>query len=111
MLHRRSLWIVASGAIALAGCQATPPDDEGRALRQDLRLIPDATTVQAVVPRNATFESLLRQQQLAPELAVAIVDSVRNVFNPRELRADQQYWVVRTLDGLFREFQIGRAHV
>ena len=105
MLHRRSLWIVASGAIALAGCQAAPPDDEGRALRQDLRLIPDATTVQAVVPRNATFESLLRQQQLAPELAVAIVDSVRNVFNPRELRADQQYWVVRTLDGLFREFR------
>lgn len=90
--------------LALAGCQARVAE-EGDALRQDVRLFVDATTVQAVVPRNATFESLLRQQQLAPELASSIVESVRGVFNPRELRADQQYWVVRTLDGLFREFR------
>lgn len=95
---------VVCAALMLAGCYSGS-SDEPRALREDVRLLAEATTIQAVVPRNATFESLLRQQELAPELASAVVSAVRNVFNPRELRANQQYWVVKTLDGLFREFR------
>lgn len=85
-------------------CQSAS-DDEARRVREDLRLVADVVTTQANVPRNATFESLLRQQQVAPEVAASVVDAIRGVFNPRHLRADQNYWVMRTLDGLFREFR------
>lgn len=95
--------IVLVGVLPCIGCQSA---DEGvRSLREDVRLATDAITTQAVVPRNATFESLLRQQELTPELAASVVDAVRDVFNPRHLRAEQTYWVTRTLDGLFREFR------
>jgi len=74
-------------------------------MREDIRLVSEAVTTQAVVPRNATFESLLRQQQVGPEMAASVVDAVRGVFNPRHLKADQSYWVTHTIDGLFREFR------
>src|SRR5690606_33551451 len=90
--------------LPVMACQSAS-DDEARRVREDLRLVVDVVTTQANVPRNATFESLLRQQQLAPEVAASVVDAIRGVFNPRHLRADQNYWVMRTLDGLFREFR------
>lgn len=65
----------------------------------------EAITTQNSVPRNATFAGLLRQQQLAPELADSVVEAMRSVFDPRRLKADQTYWVTHTLDGLFREFR------
>ena len=34
-----------------------------------------------------------------------MVEAVRAVFNPRDLRADRQYSITRGLDGLFREFR------
>lgn len=103
-MNKRCFALVAVlGLLPIVGCQSA--DDEGRRIREDVRLLVDATTIQAVVPRNATFESLLRQQQLAPELAASVVEAVRGVFNPRELQANQNYWVTRTLDGLFREFR------
>lgn len=69
-----------------------------------MHLAPDATTFESVVPRNATLESLLRQQ-LPEELSRSIVSAVTSVFNPRELRADRVYQITRGLDGLFREFR------
>jgi murein DD-endopeptidase MepM/ murein hydrolase activator NlpD len=90
--------------LPLVACQAAD-QEQSRMSRADVRLLAEATTVQSVVPRNATIESLLRQQQLTPELAASVVDAVGGVFNPRELRANQTYWVTRTLDGLFREFR------
>lgn len=75
------------------------------ARRQDVRLDPDATTVEAVVPHDATIESLLVQQQIPADMASSVVSAIRGVFNPRELQADRTYWVTRTLDGLFREFR------
>ena len=65
----------------------------------------DRTTVEAVVPRNATLESLLKQHELPAELTTSLVDAVRGVFNPRELRAQRAYKITKTLDGLFREFR------
>ena len=88
----------------LAACQAssdrsvTPP-------RGDVRLATDTTTVESLVPRDATLESLLRQEQLSPDLTSSVVSAVRGVFNPRDLRAEQTYWISRGLDGLFREFR------
>src|SRR6185295_19274141 len=43
--------------------------------------------------------------QLPKDLSHSIVKAVRGVFNPRDLRADQPYRIVRSLDGIFREFR------
>lgn len=103
-MPRRFLRLFVLAVIPLIACQSAPDDEAGHA-RQDLRLRSDFTTAQALVPRNATFESLLRQQQMTPEVARSIVDAIGGVFNPRHLQADQSYWVMRTLDGLVREFR------
>lgn len=74
-------------------------------LRADILLGRDGQSVEARVPRNATLETLLRQQNLSVELTASLVDAVRSVFNPKDLRANQVFRVTRTMDGLFREFR------
>lgn len=103
-MPRPFLRLFVLGLIPVMACQSAPEDEAGR-VHQDLRLGANFTTVQALVPRNATFESLLRQQQMTPEAARSIVDAIGGVFNPRHLQANQSYWVMRTLDGLVREFR------
>lgn len=93
-----------AAVLFLTSCQASSQVDTARADRGDVSLKPDVVTFEAVVPANATLESLL-QQQLSAELSQSVVEAVRAVFNPRELRADRQYSIVRGLDGLFREFR------
>lgn len=102
MLRLRHLLLVA--VTFLVSCQPSSDESMGY-VPQDINLARDGTTVQAVVPQNATFESLLRQQQLPADMTASVVDAIRGVFNPRELRAEQSYSVTRTLDGLFREFR------
>jgi murein DD-endopeptidase MepM/ murein hydrolase activator NlpD len=65
----------------------------------------DWTQDEAIVPRNATLESLLLEEKIPAELTASLVEAVRGVFNPRDLRADQTYWIRRGFDGLFREFR------
>jgi murein DD-endopeptidase MepM/ murein hydrolase activator NlpD len=97
--------VVAVGAVALlASCQASSRLETARTDRGDVPLERDAVTFEAVVPPNATLESLLRQQ-LSADLSQSVVEAVRAVFNPRDLRADRQYSITRGLDGLFREFR------
>jgi murein DD-endopeptidase MepM/ murein hydrolase activator NlpD len=103
-MRLRSLALLVFGLVPAIACQSAG-DEDARRIRADVRLVTEAITTQAVVPRNATFESLLRQQQLTPELASSVVDAVGGVFNPRHLQANQTYWVTHTLDGLFREFR------
>lgn len=74
-------------------------------LRADIALGRDGQSVESRVPRNATLETLLRQQNLSVELTASLVDAVRSVFNPKDLRANQVFRVTRTMDGLFREFR------
>ena len=75
------------------------------ALHQDLALGKDANVVEARVPNNATFDSLLRQHDVSSTLAMSVITAVRSVFDPRNLRANQPYRIRRGLDGLIREFQ------
>jgi murein DD-endopeptidase MepM/ murein hydrolase activator NlpD len=102
MLRARHLLIVA--ATLMVSCQPSS-DERARPVREDIQLAPDGTTVTAVVPQNATIESLLRQQQVPADLTASVVEAIRGVFNPRDLRAQQTYWISRTIDGLFREFR------
>ena len=101
-IRTRHLWLLAVGA--LISCQPASSPNSSRT-GEDVHLAVDATTIESVVPQNATLESLLRQQQVPAELTSSLVNAVRGVFNPRDLRADRTYWVTRTLDGLFREFR------
>ncbi len=96
---------VFGAAAFLVSCQASSRVETPRADRGDVPLERDAVTFEAVVPPNATLESLLRQQ-LSADLSQSVVEAVRAVFNPRDLKADRQYSITRGLDGLFREFRL-----
>ncbi len=61
--------------------------------------------IEARVPRHATLDTLLRAHNLRETLVVDAVNAARSVFDPRRLRADQPYRLVRTIDGLLREFE------
>jgi murein DD-endopeptidase MepM/ murein hydrolase activator NlpD len=65
----------------------------------------ETETIESTVPRRATLDSLLRASQLQERLVVQAVSVVRGVFDPRLLRADRPYRLVRSLDGLLREFE------
>lgn len=71
---------------------------------RDVLLRPETVVIEARVPRHATLDSLLKQHEFAPDLVNAVVESARAVFNPRHLRADRPYRLVRSLDGWLREF-------
>lgn len=93
--------VFVSGFVAgAAGCTGNPG-----ASRADILLPKEHETVAAVVPPNATFDSLLRQQHLDESTTQAVVSTLKAAFNPRALRAAQPYWLIRSLDGTFREFR------
>ncbi|TAK15161.1 MAG: hypothetical protein EPO35_08265 [Acidobacteria bacterium] len=89
---------LAAGTLACAGGGAG--DSRG-----DIVLKKEHETIAAVVPQNATFDSLLRSQKLDEATTQAVVTTLKSAFNPRSLRADQPYWLIKTLDGAFREFR------
>jgi murein DD-endopeptidase MepM/ murein hydrolase activator NlpD len=101
----RSSWtvLVLGGALCLASCAA--PEPARRAAGPDVHLPSDVETIAAAVPRNATLDSLLRASQLREELVVSAVAAARAVFDPRQIRAGRPYRLVRSLDGLLREFE------
>lgn len=88
----------------VAGCAAEPPR-VSRTGNPDHLLPVEVETITARVPRNATLDSLLRQHELAVDLVDAAVRSAAGVFNPRHLRADRPYRLVRGFDGVLREFE------
>jgi murein DD-endopeptidase MepM/ murein hydrolase activator NlpD len=103
------LFLFALAAALFAAC--AQPDRSARAgasarrAGTDVLLAPEFETIEARVPRRATLDTLLRQHQLSAELVVAAVQSAASVFNPRQLRADRPYRLVRSLDGFLHEFE------
>jgi len=91
-------------ALFAAGC-SSPAGQVMAARSRDVLLPLTTNTIVGRVPRAATLESLLRQNQVQSDVASSAVDAVRGIFNPKNLKADRSYRLVRTLDGLFREFQ------
>jgi len=94
--------------LALCGLLAAscaPQEPARRPSRADVRLSPETETIEAFVPRNATLDSLLRAQNLPQELIVNAVTAARGVFDPRQIRSGRPYRLVRSLDGLLREFE------
>lgn len=91
-------------AFAASAC-AAPADSPSRPLRKDITLPLEVERIAAVVPADATLDGLLRQHRLSAALVVAAVESARQVFDPRDLRADRPYRLVRSVDGFLREFE------
>lgn len=71
----------------------------------DIELKAETVTVEARVPARATLDGLLRSQALAEPFVVAAIDAAQGVFNPRRLHSDRPYRLVRSLDGMLREFE------
>jgi murein DD-endopeptidase MepM/ murein hydrolase activator NlpD len=65
----------------------------------------ETETIEAAVPPAATLDSLLRANQLQGGLVDRAVAAARLVFDPRHMRAGRPYRLVRSLDGLLREFE------
>ncbi|HUF23658.1 MAG TPA: peptidoglycan DD-metalloendopeptidase family protein [Vicinamibacterales bacterium] len=71
-----------------------------------MRLGVDLETIESRVPRNATLHSLLTRH-IPADLAGSVAAAAIGVFNPRELRADNPYRLVRSIsDGILREFEL-----
>src|SRR5687767_1177730 len=94
---------LAAASSVSAGCRTEVP--AARRGAADLVLPVEVETISATVPRNATLDSLLRQHELAVGLVDAAVRSARGVFDPRHLRAERPYRLVRSFDGVLREFE------
>ena len=88
----------------MVGC-ARRTSEPGRKVRSDILLSLETQTIEAAVPAHATLEALLMQHELRADLVQAAIESVRRVFNPRQLRANRPYRLVRSLDGFLREFE------
>lgn len=88
--------------LVVVGCTREQP--VVRVPRVDIRLASEIEVIDSRVPRHATLDSLLRQHDISGPLVAAAVSSAASVFDPRALRADRPYRLVRSLDGLLREF-------
>jgi len=91
-------------ALAVSSC-AGPADRSPAPAPRDIRLASDGPSIDAKVPPNATFESLLKRHEVPADVTSSVLKAMGGVFNPRQLRANQDYRITRTLDGLFREFR------
>jgi murein DD-endopeptidase MepM/ murein hydrolase activator NlpD len=104
-MSRQFLIPLGLAAVLATACTTEPSVQQVRKAGVDLVLPAEVETITARVPRNATLDSLLRQHELAVELVEAAVQSVQGVFNPRQLRAERPYTLVRSFDGVLREFK------
>jgi murein DD-endopeptidase MepM/ murein hydrolase activator NlpD len=104
-MGRRVVFLLA-GVLLVAACRqdtAAPPPRLPHL--SDVYLKPETVIVEATVPRNATLGGLLREQMLAEPFVVAAIEAARAVFNPRQLHSDRPYRLVRSVDGMLREFE------
>ena len=89
--------------LSVAAC--APEEPLLRRTGADVLLTRETETIVARVPRHATLDGLLRQHEFSAELAHVVVETAAAVFNPRQLRADRPYRLVRSVDGFLREFE------
>lgn len=101
-MNRQLLCALFMAAVA-AACATAP--EPAVAHHADIVLRAETETIEALVPRKATLDSLLRANQVQTPLVAAAVAAARAVFDPRRLRADRPYRLVRSLDGALREFE------
>jgi murein DD-endopeptidase MepM/ murein hydrolase activator NlpD len=103
-LRKAGFFFLGAGALLLGACARPAPSVPSRT-RPDVFLPRETETIQSLVPRHATLDSLLRANSLKDQLVVEAVSVARAVFDPRQIREGRPYRLVRSLDGLLREFE------
>jgi murein DD-endopeptidase MepM/ murein hydrolase activator NlpD len=101
----RGSFVIAFCAALAAGCGSAPEPKAPSEAASDIRLVPDSTRIQGVVPRNATLDALLRAQGVATGAVQQLISAARPVFDPRQLRSSQPFSLVKTLEGALRLFE------
>jgi murein DD-endopeptidase MepM/ murein hydrolase activator NlpD len=91
-------------ACGLLAATCAPPEPARRPARADVRLAAETETIEAFVPRHATLDSLLRAQNLPQDLILGAVEAAKAVFDPRQIRSGRPYRLVRSVNGVLREF-------
>ena len=103
---RRRVVCVLVGVLVAAACRQQTAPPPPRVLRpSDIELKAETVTIESRVPRHATLDRLLRDQDLTEPFVIAAIAAARGVFNPRQLHSDRPYRLVRSLDGMLREFR------
>ena len=102
-MARQTLAVALASLLAVACAQDIPAPTPRRG--PDIPIPTDMRVIEALVPRDATLDGLLRAHNLQVELVQAAVLAARDVFDPRDLRANRPYRLVLSLDGLLREFE------
>ena len=103
---KRGVVFLIAGVVLAAACrQETVPPPPQAAHLSDIELKPETETIKGVVPRHATLDGLFREQALAEPFVIAAIEAAKTVFNPRQLHSDRPYRLVRSLDGMLREFE------
>lgn len=97
--------VLLNAVLLAAGCSGRQNDAPPRRERADIVLPVETQTIEALVPRQATLETILRQHELPAPLVQAAIESTRAVFNPRHLRAERPYRLVLSVDGFLKEFE------
>ncbi|MDE3154958.1 MAG: M23 family metallopeptidase [Acidobacteriota bacterium] len=101
---RRARVLVWSSLLLAAACGgSSAPARPARTT--DVALAPDQTVLTAKVPRNATLSTLLHAQDLSDATVTSVIQSTRQVFDPRQLMPDHDYKIARALDGQLRDFE------
>ena len=103
-MRRRVLYLLV-GALVAAACRREPVVPQRVSHPPDIELKPETVTIEARVPQHATLDGLLRAQALGEPFVIAAIEAARSVFNPRQLHSDRPYRLVRSLDGMLREFE------
>jgi murein DD-endopeptidase MepM/ murein hydrolase activator NlpD len=101
--RRPAPWALLLAACA-AACGTSVPAAPVPAFA-DIVLTPDTALVRGLVPERTTLDEMLRAEGLAAGVVTGAVDAIRDVFDPRRLRASQPFVLLRTLDGRLREFE------
>jgi murein DD-endopeptidase MepM/ murein hydrolase activator NlpD len=103
---KRRATLTAVACLLLAGaCAREVPSPPLAAPRADIVLPLENRVIEALVPRQATLESLLTAHELPRHLVQAAIESARVVFNPKQLRAQRPYRLVLSFDGFLKEFE------
>ena len=88
----------------MAASCARPEPARAPLARRDIPLPREIERIEALMPRNATLDRLLRDHHLREDFVAEAVSAARAVFDPRQMRAGRPYRLEITLDGLLREF-------
>lgn len=106
MLSSRKVVVAALiGAAAAASACAREPEPPATYTHPDVNLRLETITIEGRVPAHATLDAVLRSQQLVPSIVDAAVEAARTVFDLRRIRTDRPYRLVRSVDGMLREFE------